>query len=149
MSARILLTAALLALAMTATAAETNWPNYREDDFIVKNYGFKSGESLPEVKIHYRTLGTPKRDGNGNIANAVLGALGRSKDIPAFEMYTEVLQDSAVPLLENDRCRFASTCSLTLSPEAICAMVDDLIDAHGDAIDERIRAGSRRSVSPA
>ena len=37
----------------------------------------------------------------------------------------------------------------TLSPEAICAMVDDLIDAHGDAIDERIRAGNRRSVSPA
>ncbi len=37
----------------------------------------------------------------------------------------------------------------TLSPEAICAMVDDLIDAHGDAIDERIRAGSRRTVSPA
>ena len=72
MRARILLTAALLALAMTATAAETNWPNYREDDFIVKNYGFKSGESLPEVKIRYRTLGTPKRDGNGNIANAVL-----------------------------------------------------------------------------
>ena len=37
----------------------------------------------------------------------------------------------------------------TLSPEAICAMVDDLIDAHGDALDERIRAGSRRRVSPA
>src|SRR6478609_8817813 len=37
----------------------------------------------------------------------------------------------------------------TLSPEAICAMVDDLIDAHGDAIDERIRSDSRRSVSPA
>jgi alpha-galactosidase len=37
----------------------------------------------------------------------------------------------------------------TLSPEAICAMVDDLIEAHGDALDERIRAGSRRSVSPA
>jgi alpha-galactosidase len=34
----------------------------------------------------------------------------------------------------------------TLSPEAICAMVDDLIDAHGDAIDERIRSDSRRSV---
>src|SRR5205085_10078121 len=72
MLARPLLLAVLLALTIPAVAAETNWPNYREDDFTVKNYAFKSGESLPEVKLHYRTLGTPKRDGNGNIVNAVL-----------------------------------------------------------------------------
>ena len=59
----------------------------------------------------------PLQSGVGNIANAVLAALGRSTDIPAFEMYTEVLQDSVVPLLENGRCKFASTCALTLSPE--------------------------------
>lgn len=61
----------------------------------------------------------PLQSGVGNIANAVLAALGRSQDIPAFEMYTEVLQDSVVPLLENGRCTFASTCALTLSPEAM------------------------------
>jgi len=61
----------------------------------------------------------PLQSGVGNIANAVLGALGRSKEIPAFEMYTEVLQDSVVPLLENGRCTFASTCALTLSPAAM------------------------------
>jgi homoserine O-acetyltransferase len=72
MLARALVTAALVAIAAPAIAAETNWPNYREDDFTVKNYAFRSGESLPEVKLHYRTLGTPKRDGNGNIVNAVL-----------------------------------------------------------------------------
>jgi acyl-CoA hydrolase len=49
----------------------------------------------------------------------VLAALGASRDIPAFEMYTEVLQDSVLPLLENGRCSFASTCALTLSPEAM------------------------------
>lgn len=59
----------------------------------------------------------PLQSGVGNIANAVLAALGKSTDIPPFEMYTEVLQDSVVPLLENGRCKFASTCSLTLSPE--------------------------------
>lgn len=59
----------------------------------------------------------PLQSGVGNIANAVLAALGTSKDIPAFEMYTEVLQDSVVPLIENGRCKFASTCALTLSPE--------------------------------
>jgi succinate CoA transferase len=59
----------------------------------------------------------PLQSGVGDIANSVLGALGKSMEIPAFEMYTEVLQDSVVPLLENGRCTFASTCALTLSPE--------------------------------
>ena len=68
----------------------------------------------------------PLQSGVGNIANAVLAALGESKDIPAFEMYTEVLQDSVVPLLENGRCKFASTCSLTLSPEAMAKVTGNL-----------------------
>jgi len=59
----------------------------------------------------------PIQSGVGDIANSVLGALGNSREIPDFEMYTEVLQDSVVPLLENRRVKFASTCSLTLSPE--------------------------------
>lgn len=58
----------------------------------------------------------PLQSGVGNIANAVLGALGSSIEIPNFEMYTEVLQDSVVPLLESGRCSFASTSALTLSP---------------------------------
>jgi len=72
MLARALLAAALAMLAAPAFTAETNWPNYREGDFVIKNYSFKSGESLPELKLHYRTLGTIKRDGNGDIMNAVL-----------------------------------------------------------------------------
>jgi acetyl-CoA hydrolase len=59
----------------------------------------------------------PLQSGVGNIANSVLGALGRHPHIPAFEMYTEIVQDAVVPLLESGRCRFASTCGLTLSPE--------------------------------
>ena len=68
----------------------------------------------------------PLQSGVGNIANAVLAALGQSRDIPAFEMYTEVLQDSVVPLLENGRCTFASTCALTLSPEAMRKVTNDI-----------------------
>ena len=68
----------------------------------------------------------PLQSGVGNIANAVLAALGRSSEIPAFEMYTEVLQDSVIPLLENGRCKFASTCSLTLSAEAMGKVVADM-----------------------
>jgi len=68
----------------------------------------------------------PLQSGVGNIANAVLGALGRSTDIPPFQMYTEVLQDSVVPLLENGRCTFASTTALTLSPEAMAKVTGDI-----------------------
>jgi propionyl-CoA:succinyl-CoA transferase len=59
----------------------------------------------------------PLQSGVGNIANAVLFALAKNKEIPDFEMYTEVVQDSVVPLLESGRCSFASTCALTLSPK--------------------------------
>jgi propionyl-CoA:succinyl-CoA transferase len=68
----------------------------------------------------------PLQSGVGNIANAVLGALGRSTEIPPFQMYTEVLQDSVVPLLENGRCTFASTTALTLSPEAMAKVTGDI-----------------------
>jgi acetyl-CoA hydrolase len=58
----------------------------------------------------------PLQSGVGNIANAVLSAMGQNHEVPNFEMYTEVVQDSVVPLLESGRCKFASTCALTLSP---------------------------------
>ncbi|MBS1875273.1 MAG: succinate CoA transferase [Acidobacteria bacterium] len=68
----------------------------------------------------------PIQSGVGNIANAVLGALGAHPEIPAFEMYTEVLQDSVVKLLKSERVRFASTCSLTLSQAAIRSIYENL-----------------------
>jgi acetyl-CoA hydrolase len=58
----------------------------------------------------------PLQSGVGDIANSVLAALGESREIPAFQMYTEVLQDSVVPLLDSGRVTFASTCGLALSP---------------------------------
>ena len=48
------------------------WPNYREDDFILKDYCFASGETLPELKLHYRTMGVPQRNAAGKIVNGVL-----------------------------------------------------------------------------
>ena len=50
----------------------TNWPNLRESDFIIRDFGFASGETLPELRQHYITLGTPKVDVDGRIGNAVL-----------------------------------------------------------------------------
>jgi propionyl-CoA:succinyl-CoA transferase len=68
----------------------------------------------------------PLQSGVGDIANCVLDAIGKHPEIPAFEMYTEVLQDSVVALLENERCLFASTCALTLSPEKMDRVYSNL-----------------------
>jgi acetyl-CoA hydrolase len=68
----------------------------------------------------------PVQSGVGDIANSVLAALGSSREIPPFDMYTEVLQDSAVPLLESGRINFASTCALALSPEMSKHVYDGL-----------------------
>ncbi|HYX70958.1 MAG TPA: alpha/beta fold hydrolase [Terriglobales bacterium] len=47
-------------------------------DFVIQNFHFKSGESLPELRIHYYTLGTPQKDAKGNVTNAVLLLHGTS-----------------------------------------------------------------------
>jgi len=57
----------------------------------------------------------PIQSGVGNIANAVMASLGVNPDIPSFEMYTEVIQDSVIDLLKNGKIRFASGCSLTIT----------------------------------
>ena len=61
----------------------------------------------------------PLQSGVGNIANAVLGALGRDTSIPPFEMYTEVIQNSVIKLIQEGRIRFGSTCSLTVTNDCL------------------------------
>lgn len=61
----------------------------------------------------------PIQSGVGNVANAVLGALGDHPEIPAFSMYTEVVQDSVIALMRRGKVRFASTTALTLRTELI------------------------------
>ncbi len=61
----------------------------------------------------------PLQSGVGNIANAVLGALGECQDIPPFTMFTEVIQNSVIPLMESGRVSFASGSSLTLSDDML------------------------------
>ncbi len=68
----------------------------------------------------------PIQSGVGNIANAVLGALGANKDIPPFEMYTEVIQDAVIGLMRDGNVKFASGCSLTVSPPMLESVYADL-----------------------
>jgi succinate CoA transferase len=68
----------------------------------------------------------PIQSGVGDIANSVLSALGSHPGIPPFEMYTEVLQDSVVGLIESERVLFASSCSFTVTPPALKRVYDNL-----------------------
>jgi len=68
----------------------------------------------------------PIQSGVGNIANAVMASLGTNPEIPTFEMYTEVIQDSVIELLRNGKIRFASGCSLTITTPVLKAMYEDL-----------------------
>lgn len=51
---------------------DTAWPNLREADFVIRDFRFASGETLPELRQHYITFGTPERDAAGRVVNAAL-----------------------------------------------------------------------------
>src|ERR1700761_8672295 len=64
------------------------WPP-QSGNYVIRNFRFGSGESLPELKLHYLTLGKPHRDAAGHTDNAVLllhgtGGSAHSLLNPAF-----------------------------------------------------------------
>jgi homoserine O-acetyltransferase len=60
------------ALAQTSNPPQRNYPEPVEGDYVIRNFHFRSGETLPELRIHYRTIGTVSRDSAGVTRNAVL-----------------------------------------------------------------------------
>jgi len=83
----------LLLLPATAWTEAMVYPNQQEGDYIVKNFEFRSGELLPELRLHYTTLGTPHRDKDGRITNAVLmlhGTTGTGKNFLAAGIADEL-----------------------------------------------------------
>jgi homoserine O-acetyltransferase len=58
--------------AAKAQPAPTPSFEVRQGDYIAHDFHFRSGESLPELRLHYRTLGTPRRDSAGHVTNAVM-----------------------------------------------------------------------------
>jgi succinate CoA transferase len=111
---------------------ETNWPDeardFAEPDPITEQIGqnvadFLAGDMRRGI-IPSSFL--PLQSGVGNIANAVLAALGRDKSIPAFEMYTEVIQNSVISLIREGRVKFGSTCSLTVTNDCLQGIYDDI-----------------------
>src|SRR5213083_340515 len=49
-----------------------DYPTPTEGDYTIRDFKFQSGETLPELRIHYRTLGKPEKDAQGKTTNAVL-----------------------------------------------------------------------------
>ena len=61
-----------LALGSLEAAAQSTYPSPVEADFVARNFRFASGETLADVKLHYRTIGTPRKGADGVVRNAVL-----------------------------------------------------------------------------
>src|ERR1700733_15902124 len=57
-----------MALQLTQAA---DYPPPTEADFVAADFHFASGETLPKLRIHYRTFGAPRRDAHGVVRNAV------------------------------------------------------------------------------
>jgi homoserine O-acetyltransferase len=72
MPIRAIVAAVLIGISAPALAENTNWLNSREGDFAITDYKFASGESLPQLNLHYRTLGSAQRNAAGEIVNGVL-----------------------------------------------------------------------------
>src|SRR6266702_6710194 len=83
------LAALALSLGASPWALAADYPAPTEGDFVIHNFRFTSGESLPELRIHYHAFGQPKRDSHGVVRNAVLivhgtGGSGASLIRPEF-----------------------------------------------------------------
>jgi len=62
----------LLAALLAAPATGASHPPPAEAEFLIRDFRFASGESLPELRVHYLTFGTPRTDARGVVRNAVL-----------------------------------------------------------------------------
>ena len=93
----LVLIATLLAM---NTSLAANYPTPQEGDFIVRDFQFKSGEVLPELNLHYTTIGTPLRDQAGIVRNAVLLLHGTTGSRQFFlrPQFSDVLFGPGQPL---------------------------------------------------
>ena len=111
---------------------ETNWPDEARSFAAADPITDKIGQNVADFLAADMKRGIipstflPLQSGVGNIANAVLGALGRDQTIPAFEMYTEVIQNSVIGLIREGRVKFGSACSLTVTNDCLQGIYDDM-----------------------
>ncbi len=66
------LLALLLSLSLLASARAADYPTPNEGEYVARDFKFTFGETLPELRLHYRTLGTAVKNAEGVTQNAVL-----------------------------------------------------------------------------
>ena len=71
-AAFLLLARFLFLLAFSSALHAANYPAPAEGDFVARDFRFASGETLAELRVHYRTLGKPVKNDKGIVRNAVL-----------------------------------------------------------------------------
>jgi homoserine O-acetyltransferase len=72
--------AAMAALLLAMGTVSAHALDTREGDYVARDFHFRSGETLPELRLHYTTLGKPHRDARGHVDNAVLIMHGTGGD---------------------------------------------------------------------
>lgn len=111
---------------------EVNLPNepviFKELDDVTRRIGENVANFLlGDIKRGIiPATGLPIQSGIGNVANAVLKALETSTEMPALDLYSEVLQDTVIDLMELGRVKSGSTCSLSLSQEGLQRVYNNL-----------------------
>jgi homoserine O-acetyltransferase len=63
---------ALLCALSVRPAYAADYPAPVQGDYVIRNFSFAAGVTLPDLKMHYRTIGQPRRDASGRVVNAVL-----------------------------------------------------------------------------
>jgi homoserine O-acetyltransferase len=84
----------IAALLMTGLSRAADYPPTAEADYVIREFHFRSGQTLPELRMHYRAFGTPRRDEKGVVRNAVLimhGTTGSGKQFMRDEFAGELL----------------------------------------------------------
>lgn len=118
--------------AKIAGVVETNLPDevgsFTPPDAVTTKIGENVAEFLAAEVVSGRIPKNflPLQSGVGNIANAVLAAVGAHPEIPPFEMFSEVIQDSVIDLIRSGQCKFATGTSLTVSPDVLKRIYEEI-----------------------
>ena len=94
------MTPAAVVTPQVGTEAANSQPKPNDAFVDVSDFVFDDGETLASLKLHYLTLGTPRRDASGAIANGVLllhGTAGSAADL-AQAAFFEALYGAGEPL---------------------------------------------------
>ncbi len=118
--------------ARIAGIVETNLPDEAGEFSPISETAAKIGNNVAQFLAGQLRAGLipkgflPIQSGVGDTANAVLKSMGECDEIPPFQMYTEVIQDAVVSLMESGKVTFGSGCSLTVSAPVLRSVYGNL-----------------------